>query len=90
MVNVEQARVAEEAEGLRRHGSESRPRWYQGPTWGGPHERPTRIIKEIKNAVTIPVIAKVRIGHVVEAQILKAIGIDYVDESEASNLLLNP
>lgn len=37
---------------------------------------------EIKQAVTIPVMAKVRIGHFVEAQILEAIGIDFIDESE--------
>jgi len=41
-----------------------------------------RIIKEIKAAVTIPVMAKVRIGHFVEAQILEHLGIDYIDESE--------
>lgn len=40
------------------------------------------MIKAIKAAVTIPVMAKVRIGHFVEAQILEAIGIDYIDESE--------
>ncbi len=41
-----------------------------------------KMIKEIQSAVTIPVMAKVRIGHFVEAQILQAIGIDYIDESE--------
>jgi pyridoxal 5'-phosphate synthase pdxS subunit len=41
-----------------------------------------KMIKEIKQAVSIPVMAKVRIGHFVEAQILQAIGIDYIDESE--------
>ena len=41
-----------------------------------------KLIREIKNAVNIPVMAKVRIGHIVEAQILQALGIDYVDESE--------
>ncbi len=41
-----------------------------------------RIIKEIKNAVTIPVMAKARIGHIAEAQILEALGVDYIDESE--------
>jgi pyridoxal 5'-phosphate synthase pdxS subunit len=40
------------------------------------------LIERIKEAVTIPVMAKVRIGHFVEAQILQALGIDYVDESE--------
>lgn len=41
-----------------------------------------KMIKSIQNAVTIPVMAKVRIGHFVEAQILEAIEIDYIDESE--------
>jgi pyridoxal 5'-phosphate synthase pdxS subunit len=40
------------------------------------------LIEEIMNAVTIPVMAKCRIGHFVEAQILEAIGVDYIDESE--------
>ena len=41
-----------------------------------------KIIKEIMAAVTIPVMAKARIGHFAEAQVLEAIGVDYVDESE--------
>lgn len=41
-----------------------------------------RLIEEIKEAVSIPVMAKVRIGHFAEAQILEAIGIDFIDESE--------
>ena len=41
-----------------------------------------KMIKEIKKAVTIPVMAKCRIGHIVEAQVLEALGIDYIDESE--------
>jgi len=41
-----------------------------------------KLIKEIKKAVSIPVMAKVRIGHFVEAQILQALGVDYIDESE--------
>jgi hypothetical protein len=40
------------------------------------------VIKAIKAAVTIPVMAKARIGHFVEAQILESLGVDYVDESE--------
>ncbi|MDO8553457.1 MAG: pyridoxal 5'-phosphate synthase lyase subunit PdxS [Candidatus Micrarchaeota archaeon] len=40
------------------------------------------MIKEIQKTVTIPIMAKCRIGHFVEAQILEAIGIDYIDESE--------
>ena len=41
-----------------------------------------KMIKEIKKAVSIPVMAKVRIGHFEEAQIMQAIGIDYIDERE--------
>jgi pyridoxal 5'-phosphate synthase pdxS subunit len=40
------------------------------------------VIEAIKRAVTIPVMAKCRIGHFVEAQILEALGVDYIDESE--------
>ncbi len=40
------------------------------------------LIEEIMKAVTIPVMAKVRIGHFVEAQILESLGVDYIDESE--------
>ena len=41
-----------------------------------------KMIKEIKAAVSIPVMAKVRIGHIVEAEILEALGVDYIDERE--------
>lgn len=41
-----------------------------------------KMIKEIISAVTIPVMAKARIGHFVEAQVLEALGVDYIDESE--------
>lgn len=41
-----------------------------------------KMIQEIQNAVTIPVMAKCRIGHFLEAQVLEAIEIDYIDESE--------
>src|SRR5215212_9968088 len=41
-----------------------------------------RVIKEIQDAVTIPVMAKARIGHFAEAQILQALEVDYIDESE--------
>ena len=40
------------------------------------------MIKEIIASVSIPVMAKCRIGHFVEAQILEAVGVDYIDESE--------
>jgi pyridoxal 5'-phosphate synthase pdxS subunit len=42
----------------------------------------TRVIKEIQEAVTIPVMAKARIGHFAEAQVLQSLEVDYVDESE--------
>ncbi len=42
----------------------------------------TKVIEDIKKTVSIPVMAKVRIGHFVEAQILEAIGVDFIDESE--------
>lgn len=47
----------------------------------------TQMIKEILKAVTIPVMAKVRIGHFAEAQILEALGVDYIDESEGVTLI---
>ncbi|KAK4269400.1 hypothetical protein QN277_022560 [Acacia crassicarpa] len=40
------------------------------------------LVKEIKRAVSIPIIARARVGHFVEAQILQAVGVDYIDESE--------
>src|SRR3989338_3676824 len=41
-----------------------------------------KLVKSIMKVVSIPVMAKVRIGHVVEAQILESLGVDYIDESE--------
>lgn len=81
VTNVEQAKIAEAAgacavmalervpSDIRRDGGVAR--------MSDPH-----MIKAIKQAVSIPVMAKVRIGHFVEAQILEAIGIDFIDESE--------
>ena len=43
-------------------------------------------VKDIQAAVTIPVMAKVRIGHFVEAQILESLNVDFIDESEGLNL----
>ena len=48
------------------------------------------MIEGIKDAVTIPVMAKARIGHFVEAQILEALGVDYVDESRCSRRPTRP
>ena len=47
-----------------------------------------KMIKGIQNAVSIPVMAKCRIGHFAEAQILQAIEIDYIDESEVLRLMM--
>ncbi|ODV88029.1 hypothetical protein CANARDRAFT_26190, partial [[Candida] arabinofermentans NRRL YB-2248] len=41
-----------------------------------------QMIKDIMEAVSIPVMAKVRIGHIIEAELLEALGVDYIDESE--------
>lgn len=40
------------------------------------------LVKEIKNTVSIPIMAKSRVGHFVESQILESVGVDYIDESE--------
>ncbi|KAA8541806.1 hypothetical protein F0562_022958 [Nyssa sinensis] len=53
------------------------------PFQGGISRMPDpSLIKEIKRAVSIPVMVKARVGHFVEAQILEAVGVDYIDESE--------
>ena len=81
VVNVEQAKIAEDAGAvsvmaLERVPSDIRK---QG---GVARMSAPEMIEEIKKAVSIPVMAKVRIGHVAEAQILEAIGVDFIDESE--------
>ena len=81
MVDAEQAKIAEEAGAvavmalervpadIRKHGGVARM------------SDPTKIT-EIQNAVSIPVMAKCRIGHFAEAAVLQALGVDYIDESE--------
>jgi len=81
VINAEEAKIAEEAGAvavmalervpadIRKHGGVAR---MSDPA----------VVKAIKAAVSIPVMAKARIGHFVEAQILEALGIDYIDESE--------
>lgn len=81
VVNPEQAKIAEEAGAvavmaLERVPSDIRK---QG---GVARMSDPKMIKEIIAAVSIPVMAKVRIGHFVEAQILESLGVDYIDESE--------
>ncbi|KAJ3342113.1 Pyridoxal 5'-phosphate synthase subunit snz1 [Gonapodya sp. JEL0774] len=81
VVNVEQARIAEEAGAVAVMALERVPADIR-KDGGVARMSDPKMIREIKAAVTIPVMAKVRIGHFVEAQILEALGIDYIDESE--------
>ena len=81
VVNVEQARIAEEAGAVAVMALERVPADIRKDGGVARMSDPT-MIKAIKEAVTIPVMAKARIGHFVEAQILEAVGIDYIDESE--------
>jgi len=81
VVNAEQARIAEEAGACAVMALERVPADIRAEG-GVARMSDPQMIKEIIDAVTIPVMAKVRIGHFVEAQILQAIGVDYIDESE--------
>ena len=79
--NPEQARIAEAAGAAAVMALERIPADIRAVGGVSRMSDPT-MIKEIQDAVSIPVMAKVRIGHFVEAQILQAIEIDYIDESE--------
>ncbi|ADH92854.1 pyridoxal 5'-phosphate synthase lyase subunit PdxS [Arcanobacterium haemolyticum] len=81
VTNAEQARIAEEAGACAVMALERIPADIRA-AGGVSRMSDPRLIKEIQNAVSIPVMAKVRIGHFVEAQILEALEIDYIDESE--------
>ncbi len=81
VTNVEQARIAQEAGAVAVMALERVPADIR-KEGGVARMSDPKMIKEIKAAVTIPVMAKARIGHIVEAQILEALGIDYIDESE--------
>jgi pyridoxal 5'-phosphate synthase pdxS subunit len=81
VVNPEQARVAENAGAVAVMALERVPSDIRRDG-GVARMSDPQMIKEILNAVSIPVMAKVRIGHFVEAQILESIGVDYIDESE--------
>ncbi len=81
VVTPEQARIAEEAGACAVMALERVPADIR-KDGGVARMSDPKIIKEIMAAVTIPVMAKVRIGHFVEAQILEALGVDYIDESE--------
>lgn len=81
VVNAEQARIAEEAGASAVMALERVPADIRAHGGVARMSDPELII-QIKEAVTIPVMAKCRIGHFVEAEILQAIGIDCIDESE--------
>ncbi len=81
VTNAEQAKIAQEAGACAVMALERIPADIRA-AGGVSRMSDPRLIKEIQAAVTIPVMAKVRIGHFAEAQILEALEIDYIDESE--------
>lgn len=81
VTNAEQAKIAEAAGACAVMALEKIPADIRA-AGGVARMSDPKLIKEIQNAVSIPVMAKVRIGHFVEAQILEALEIDYIDESE--------
>ncbi|APZ48448.1 pyridoxal biosynthesis lyase PdxS [Jeotgalibaca sp. PTS2502] len=81
VVNVEQAKIAEAAGAVAVMALERVPADIRA-AGGISRMSDPKMIKEIQAAVSIPVMAKVRIGHFVEAQILESLQIDYIDESE--------
>ncbi len=81
VVTPEQAKIAEEAGACAVMALERVPADIRRDG-GVARMSDPELIVGIKEAVTIPVMAKARIGHFVEAQILEAIGVDYIDESE--------
>lgn len=81
VVNAEQARIAERSGACAVMALERIPADMRASGQVCRMSDP-KLIKEIMDAVSIPVMAKCRIGHFVEAQVLEAIGVDYIDESE--------
>nr|WP_275667743.1 pyridoxal 5'-phosphate synthase lyase subunit PdxS [Fastidiosibacter lacustris] len=81
VVTAEQAKIAEDAGAVAVMALERVPADIR-KDGGVARMSDPKLIKEIMAAVTIPVMAKVRIGHFVEAQILQALGVDFIDESE--------
>ncbi len=81
VVTPEHAVIAEEAGAVAVMALERVPADIRA-TGGVARMSDPKMIKEIMQAVTIPVMAKARIGHFVEAQILEALGVDFIDESE--------
>ena len=81
VVNPDQARIAEDAGAVAVMALERVPADIRA-AGGVARMADPRIVEAIMNAVTIPVMAKCRIGHFVEAQVLQALKVDYIDESE--------
>ena len=81
VVNVEQAKIAEDAGAVAVMALERVPADIRAQGGVARMSDPD-MIEKIQAAVSIPVMAKVRIGHFVEAQILQSLGVDYIDESE--------
>src|ERR1700748_1404851 len=81
VMNVEQARIAEEAGAVSVMALERVPAMIRAEGGVARMANP-KLIKEIMTAVSIPVMAKARIGHFVEAQVLQSLGVDFIDESE--------
>jgi len=81
VTNAEQAKIAEDAGAVSVMALERVPADIR-KEGGVARMADLRIIEEIMECVTIPVMAKARIGHFAEAQVLEAVGVDFVDESE--------
>ncbi|MCO6555029.1 MAG: pyridoxal 5'-phosphate synthase lyase subunit PdxS [Gilliamella sp.] len=81
VVNAEQAKIAEQAGAVAVMALERVPSDIRAAGGVARMADPT-IVEQVMNAVSIPVMAKARIGHIVEARILESMGVDYIDESE--------
>ncbi len=81
VVNVEQAKIAEDAGAVAVMALERVPADIRAQGGVARMSDPD-MIQQIQDAVSIPVMAKARIGHFVEAQVLQSLGVDYIDESE--------
>lgn len=81
VVNAEQAKIAEATGAVAVMALERVPSDIRA-AGGVARMADPRIVEEVMNAVSIPVMAKARIGHIVEARVLEAMGVDYIDESE--------
>lgn len=81
VINAEQAKIAEAAGAVAVMALERVPSDIRAAGGVARMADPT-IVEEVMNAVSIPVMAKARIGHIAEARILEAMGVDFIDESE--------